>query len=118
MENKFYADLAGTSTLQRSKAYGQRVWKWQPGGGSAGLIIAAAGTWLLLDVMGFVRVDLRDAWPLVQATWQTELAVILCLLPVPSVVRVVASVLVLGALASFVPLLLLAEMRHAFLLGL
>lgn len=35
------------------------------GGGSAGLIIAVAGTWLLLDVMGFVRVDLRDAWPLV-----------------------------------------------------
>lgn len=36
-----------------------------------------------------------------------------CILPVPSVVRVVASVLVLGALASFVPLLMRAvRLRH------
>ncbi len=27
----------GTSTRQRSTATGQRVWKWQPGGGSSGL---------------------------------------------------------------------------------
>jgi nitrite reductase (NO-forming) len=43
----------------------------------------------------------------------TNLGLVWCLLPVPSVVRVVASVLVLGALASFVPLLLLGvRLRH------
>lgn len=54
-----------------------------------------------LDSAGALRVALVN----VGLVW--------CLLPVPSVVRVVASVLVLGALASFVPLLLLAvRLRH------
>jgi nitrite reductase (NO-forming) len=54
-----------------------------------------------LDSAGALRVTLAN----VGLVW--------CLLPVPSVVRVVASVLVLGALASFVPLLLRAvRLRH------
>lgn len=54
-----------------------------------------------LDSAGALRVALAN----VGLAW--------CLLPVPSVVRVVASVLVLGALASFVPLLLRAvRLRH------
>ena len=54
-----------------------------------------------LDSAGALRVALAN----VGLVW--------CLLPVPSVVRVVASVLVLGALASFVPLLLRAvRLRH------
>ncbi|RYB92491.1 copper oxidase [Nocardioides glacieisoli] len=54
-----------------------------------------------LDSGGALRVTLAN----VGLVW--------CLLPVPSVVRVVASVLVLGALASFVPLLLRAvRLRH------
>lgn len=49
-----------------------------------------------LDTGGALRVTLANV------------ALLWCLLPVPSVVRVVASVLVLGAFASFIPLLLRA----------
>jgi nitrite reductase (NO-forming) len=67
-------------------------------GGGPAAVRAANGA---LDSGGALRVALAN----VGLVW--------CLLPVPSVVRVVASVLVLGALASFVPLLLLAvRLRH------
>jgi nitrite reductase (NO-forming) len=67
-------------------------------GGGPAAVRAANGA---LDSAGALRVALAN----VGLVW--------CLLPVPSVVRVVASVLVLGALASFVPLLLLAVcLRH------
>ncbi|KQV77888.1 copper oxidase [Nocardioides sp. Root122] len=67
-------------------------------GGGPVAVRAANGA---LDSAGALRVALAN----VGLVW--------CLLPVPSVVRVVASVLVLGALASFVPLLLLAvRLRH------
>ncbi|GAB3030065.1 multicopper oxidase [Nocardioides flavus (ex Wang et al. 2016)] len=68
-------------------------------GGGPAVVRATDGA---LDSGGALRVALANlglAW---------------CLLPVPSAVRVVASVLVLAALASFVPLLLLAvRRRHA-----
>ena len=67
-------------------------------GGGPAAVRAANGA---LDSAGALRVALAN----VGLVW--------CVLPVPSVVRVVASVLVLGALASFVPLLLLAvRLRH------
>jgi nitrite reductase (NO-forming) len=54
-----------------------------------------------LDAGGALRVGLTNA------------GLVVCVLPVPSVVRVVASLLVLGALASFVPLLVRAvRLRH------
>ncbi|MGI8414763.1 MAG: cupredoxin domain-containing protein [Nakamurella sp.] len=53
-----------------------------------------------LDAGGALRVSL------------TNLGLLVCVLPVPSLVRVIASVLVLTALASFVPLLLLALRRR------
>ncbi len=53
-----------------------------------------------LDAGGALRVSL------------TNLGLLLCLLPVPSLVRVIASLLVLGALASFVPVLLWAIKRR------
>lgn len=52
-----------------------------------------------LDAGGALRVSL------------TNLGLLVCVLPVPSLVRVVASMLVLAALASFVPILLRA-IRH------
>lgn len=55
-----------------------------------------------LDTGGALRVALVNA------------GLVVCVLPVPSVVRVIASVLVLGGLASFVPILLRAiRRRHA-----
>jgi nitrite reductase (NO-forming) len=67
-------------------------------GGGPAAVRSANGA---LDSAGALRVTLAN----VGLLW--------CLLPVPSVVRVVASVLVLGALASFVPLLLRAvRLRH------
>jgi len=66
-------------------------------GGGPAAVRAANGA---LDSAGALRVALAN----VGLAW--------CLLPVPSVVRVVASALVLGALASFVPLLLLAVRRR------
>ena len=67
-------------------------------GGGPAAVRAANGA---LDSAGALRVALAN----VGLLW--------CLLPVPSVVRVLASVLVLGALASFVPLLLRAvRLRH------
>jgi nitrite reductase (NO-forming) len=67
-------------------------------GGGPAVVRAANGA---LDSAGALRVALAN----VGLLW--------CLLPVPSVVRVLASVLVLGALASFVPLLLRAvRLRH------
>ncbi len=53
-----------------------------------------------LDAGGALRVSL------------TNLALLVCVLPVPSLVRVIASALALGALASFVPLLLRAIRRR------
>jgi nitrite reductase (NO-forming) len=53
-----------------------------------------------LDAGGALRVSL------------TNLGLLLCVLPVPSLVRVVASALVLAALASFVPILLRAIRRR------
>ncbi len=53
-----------------------------------------------LDAGGALRVSL------------TNLGLLVCVLPVPSLVRVVASVLVLAALASFVPILLRATRRR------
>lgn len=53
-----------------------------------------------LDAGGALRVSL------------TNLGLIVCVLPVPSLVRVVASALVLAALASFVPILLRAIRRR------
>ena len=53
-----------------------------------------------LDAGGALRVSL------------TNLALVVCVLPVPSLVRVIASALALGALASFVPLLLRAIRRR------
>lgn len=67
-------------------------------GGGPAAVRSANGA---LDSAGALRVALAN----VGLAW--------CLLPVPSVVRVVASVLVLAALASFVPLLLHAvRLRH------
>lgn len=67
------------------------------GGGPA----SVRATTRALDAGGALRVCLANAGLL----W--------CLLPVPSTVRVVASLLVLGALASFVPVLLRAiRLRH------
>ena len=62
---------------------------------------AVRGVNRVLDSGGALRIAL------------TNVGLLWCILPVPSVVRVVASVLVLGALASFVPLLLRAvRLRH------
>lgn len=66
------------------------------GGGPA----AARATNRDLDAGGALRVSL------------TNLGLLVCILPVPSVVRVAASVLVLTALASFVPILLRAIRRR------
>ncbi|KRE61405.1 copper oxidase [Nostocoides sp. Soil756] len=53
-----------------------------------------------LDAGGALRVSL------------TNLGLLVCVLPVPSLVRVVSSVLVLAALASFVPILVRASRRR------
>ncbi len=66
------------------------------GGGPA----AVRATSRDLDAGGALRVSL------------TSLGLLVCVLPVPSLVRVIASVLVLAALASFVPILLRAIRRR------
>jgi predicted membrane protein len=53
------AGLIAIGLLKLSQSRGGR------GGGFAGLLFISAGTWLLLETIGIVRVSAREAWPLV-----------------------------------------------------
>ena len=53
------AGLVAVGLLKLSQSRGGRS------GGFGGVILVAVGSWLLLESMGFVRVSIRDTWPLI-----------------------------------------------------
>ncbi|QIM21796.1 multicopper oxidase domain-containing protein [Phycicoccus sp. HDW14] len=96
--------------------------------GFAAQLLSGALAHLIPVVLGGGPSVVRAAAERFDRAWATRLVVVnaglaLCLLPVPGAVRVAVSVLVLAALAAFVPLLLAAvraavAARHALLAGL